>query len=459
MKRLIMFLCLGLSLQGLAQAPPLINYQGVVRRSNGFPIAGATLSIKFEILQNSNPVYVETRSNLTSNGLGLFNTQIGGGTVVSGSMAGINWGAGPYFLRVGIDTTNGTNYVAVGSPQQLVSVPYALHAASAPAPAVSFSNNVLSVGGNTVGISYTAGTITGSTNVTATSDANANYTLTVNPTLTVNNNSLSISGGNTVPMTSVSATGASTATATAYGYDINTPPVTITNGVNIFGSVQPIGILQISGAYPNFTIGAMPYLQYSSTTGSLTITSFPGSTPPYPNPIPGVYITPTVGLVGPTLNVGPTANQVDFTYLTPWRTSPSAPANVTLATVSNSVGIGALANPPTAKLHVDGYTRLGGTAPAVKMEKITGFTTAGTQGGSTSIPITGFTSGAKVLSVSVMVELTNGSGNWIPPGYVNSPGLLYTWQLTANSIDVYNVAGNSGSILGNNIRILVTYEQ
>jgi hypothetical protein len=408
---------------------------------------------------------VETKSGILSNGLGLFNTQIGSGTPVSGSMAGINWSNGTYFLRVGIDTTNGSNYTTVGAPQQLVSVPYALHAASAPPPAVSFSNNVLSVGGNTAAITPTippAGIITGSTNVSTISDANANYTITVNPTLTVNGNSLSISGGNTVnlptpPTVSVSASGASTATPTAYGYDINTPPVTITNGVNIFGSFQPTGILQILGSYPNFTLGVLPYLQYSSTTGSLVISNFPGSTPTYT--MPGVNITPTVGLIGPVLNIGPTANQADFTYITPWRTAPLAPAHVTLATVSNSVGIGALASPPTAKLHVDGYTKLGDAAPGIKVHKLTG-TTANAQGISTTIGLPGFIAGNKVLSVSVMVEVTNGSGNWIPPGYVNSPGLLYTWQLTNTGIDVYNVAGNSAALTGgNNIKILVTYEQ
>ena len=459
MKRFLIFLCLGLSLHSLAQSPPLINYQGVVRRSNGNPMAGATLSVKFEILQNATVVYEERKSGISSNALGLFNTQIGSGTPVIGTLAGINWGSGPFFLRVGIDTTNGSSFTQVGTPQQLVSVPYALHAASAPAPAVSYSNSILSVGGNTVTISAgtnTAGTITGSTNVTAISDINANYTITVNPTLTVNNNNLSISGGNTVPMTSVSATGASTATATAYGYDISTDPVTLTNGVPLLGTLVT-GILQINGTYPNYTLGVAPYLQYSSTTGSLTMTNLPGTSPAFS--APGVNITPTVGLIGPILNIGPTANNVDFTNITPWRTAPLAPLNVTLATTAASVGIGALASPPTAKLHVDGYTRLGGTAPAVKMEKITGFQTAATQGGSTSIPITGFTTGAKVLSVSVMVELTNGSGNWIPPGYVNSPNFLYTWQLTGTSIDVYNVAANSAGILGNNIRVLVTYEQ
>jgi hypothetical protein len=182
----------------------------------------------------------------------------------------------------------------------------------------------------------------------------------------------------------------------------------------------------------------------------------PGTTPAYS--MPGVNITPTVGLVGPVLNIGPTANQVDFTGITPWRTPTATPVTVTLATAAASVGIGALANPPTSKLHVDGYTKLGATAPAIQVQKFTSSQTSPNSPGTTSIPLSPIT-GSKVLAVSVMVEVTNGGGTWIPPDYINSPGLQYTWQLSGNNIDVINVAGNSGFITGRNIRILVTYEQ
>ena len=51
--------------------------------------------------------------------------QIGGGTVITGVFANINWANGPYFLQTETDPAGGTNYTISGT-QQLLSVPYAL---------------------------------------------------------------------------------------------------------------------------------------------------------------------------------------------------------------------------------------------------------------------------------------------------------------------------------------------
>ncbi len=56
--------------------------------------------------------------------------EIGGGTVVSGSFANINWANGPYFVKMETDPTGGSNYSIAGT-SQLLSVPYALYAVSA----------------------------------------------------------------------------------------------------------------------------------------------------------------------------------------------------------------------------------------------------------------------------------------------------------------------------------------
>jgi hypothetical protein len=69
-------------------------------------------------------VYSETHSTITHT-LGLFNLNIGTGTVVSGTFAGINWGTGAKFIEVEMDATGGSSYVSMGTTQ-LNSVPYAL---------------------------------------------------------------------------------------------------------------------------------------------------------------------------------------------------------------------------------------------------------------------------------------------------------------------------------------------
>jgi len=65
----------------------------------------------------------------------LVSLEIGSGTVVSGTFAGINWAIGPYFIKTETDPAGGTNYSIIGT-NQLMSVPYALFSASGtPGPA------------------------------------------------------------------------------------------------------------------------------------------------------------------------------------------------------------------------------------------------------------------------------------------------------------------------------------
>jgi hypothetical protein len=71
-----------------------------------------------------NALYKETQT-VTTNAYGLYNLMIGSGTVVSGSFTGINWLSGSRYLQVEIDPAGGTSYTAVGTPTQMVSVPYA----------------------------------------------------------------------------------------------------------------------------------------------------------------------------------------------------------------------------------------------------------------------------------------------------------------------------------------------
>ncbi|MFN5207960.1 MAG: hypothetical protein ACK5D8_00585, partial [Bacteroidota bacterium] len=70
--------------------------------------------------------YVETQTP-TTNDNGLVSIEIGGGTVVSGTFAAINWASGPYFIKTETDATGGSNYSITGI-SQLLSVPYALYA-------------------------------------------------------------------------------------------------------------------------------------------------------------------------------------------------------------------------------------------------------------------------------------------------------------------------------------------
>ena len=110
----------------LAQAPEGINYQAVIRKTNGALVTNTTVAIRIQIKQNSangTVVYAERQSVITSQ-YGLVNFVIGQGTILSGTFSAINWSTGNYWVSLGVDFVNGTNYLDYGS-QRLMSAPYA----------------------------------------------------------------------------------------------------------------------------------------------------------------------------------------------------------------------------------------------------------------------------------------------------------------------------------------------
>lgn len=114
-----------------AQAPQRMTFQAVLRDDSDALITNGTVGLRASVLQGSasgTAVYVETHSTST-NANGLATLEIGGGTPVSGTFSGINWGNGPFFLKTETDPTGGSSYSITGvSP--LLSVPYALFAAN-----------------------------------------------------------------------------------------------------------------------------------------------------------------------------------------------------------------------------------------------------------------------------------------------------------------------------------------
>lgn len=129
------FLCILFVLQlvvtiTMGQAPGLLNYQGVARNSVGNALPNKNIKLRLSIREGSAAgaiVYSETRSVLT-NPVGLFNVQMGsaGATNVTGTIAGVNWGAGAKFMQVEVDPENGNAFTSIGATQ-LLSVPYALY--------------------------------------------------------------------------------------------------------------------------------------------------------------------------------------------------------------------------------------------------------------------------------------------------------------------------------------------
>ncbi|MCO6483058.1 MAG: tail fiber domain-containing protein [Flavobacteriales bacterium] len=141
----LLFGCL-LAATGMAQVPQGISYQAVLRDGTGAIEANTGGTLGLAILQGSNSgtvVYSETHA-VTSNGFGLVNVVLGGGTVVTGDFSTIDWSTGAYWVRT---TFNGTEL----GTSKLQSVPFALYAPGGASLNGTTNNLVKFTGANTGG--------------------------------------------------------------------------------------------------------------------------------------------------------------------------------------------------------------------------------------------------------------------------------------------------------------------
>ncbi|MFL5752248.1 MAG: hypothetical protein ACJ76F_02485, partial [Bacteroidia bacterium] len=196
-----------------AQAPQKMTYQSVIRNSGNMLVTNTTVGMRISILQGSSSgasVYTELQFP-TSNANGLVTTEIGNGAVVTGTFSAINWANGPYFIKTETDPTGGIAYTITGT-SQLLSVPYALHAATAgnvPTNVSSFINDsgylTAEVDGSTtneiqnLSLSGSSLSISGGNSVTLPAEVDGSITNEIQ-TLSLSGSSLSISGGNSVTL-------------------------------------------------------------------------------------------------------------------------------------------------------------------------------------------------------------------------------------------------------------------
>jgi hypothetical protein len=137
MKKIItIFAAVLITASVFAQAPQKMSYQAVIRNASNALVPSTPVGMRISVLQGSptgTAVYVETQTPST-NANGLVSLEIGTGTIITGTFAGINWATGPYFIKTETDPTGGTAYTIVGT-NELMSVPYALFSAnSTPGP-------------------------------------------------------------------------------------------------------------------------------------------------------------------------------------------------------------------------------------------------------------------------------------------------------------------------------------
>jgi len=116
----------------LAQSPQTMSYQVVIRNASD-QLVKTQVGMQISILQGTStgtPVYVETQTP-TPNVNGLVSIEIGGGTPVTGTFAGIDWSAGPYFIKTETAVAAPLTTYTISGTSQLLSVPYSLFAKTA----------------------------------------------------------------------------------------------------------------------------------------------------------------------------------------------------------------------------------------------------------------------------------------------------------------------------------------
>lgn len=115
-----------------AQSPQGFSYQAVARDGQGALMTNKNINVRISILSggaSGTVQYAEVHA-VQTNDYGLFNLEVGAGTIDQGDFTTINWGSNSHFLKVELDVNAGVSFTEV-STTQLLSVPYALHAASA----------------------------------------------------------------------------------------------------------------------------------------------------------------------------------------------------------------------------------------------------------------------------------------------------------------------------------------
>ena len=249
-----------------SQTPQTIPYQAVARNSSGNLLVNQNVSLRFtvhDLTATGGVLYQETQS-ATTNKLGLFNVNVGAGSVVSGSFSGANWSNGhAKFMQVEIDPAGGSSYTDMGAAQ-MMSVPYALYAGSAgsvPSGNLTEStSNVLSITGGSSSVLSASGTTIQVKKATSSQDgylASADWTTFNNKQSALTFNAPLSNASNTISC-------ATCATTTNGGALTGTAPVS----VSASGAISCATCLTTSSltglANPSATIGM------TATNGSAT---------------------------------------------------------------------------------------------------------------------------------------------------------------------------------------------
>lgn len=127
MRSILTTITLCLLFLGSSFAQPLnFNYQGIARSGSGAPLTNQNIGLRISILDNADGTIFSESHAVTTNAYGLYNLQIGDGTIITGTMTAVA-ALSRAKIKVELDPAGGTNYTDLGT-QELSSVPFAFTA-------------------------------------------------------------------------------------------------------------------------------------------------------------------------------------------------------------------------------------------------------------------------------------------------------------------------------------------
>lgn len=134
MKKHLLNILLGLFLGAysiIAQIPQSMKYQGIARNIAGNALASQSLIVRITIHDNAGngPIVYQEIHTVTTSPFGLYNLNLGTGTILSGTFSAIIWGTNTKWIEQEVDF--GAGFSSMGA-SQFLSVPYALYSANGP---------------------------------------------------------------------------------------------------------------------------------------------------------------------------------------------------------------------------------------------------------------------------------------------------------------------------------------
>ena len=138
-----------------------------------------------------------------------------------------------------------------------------------------------------------------------------------------------------------------------------------------------------------------------------------------------------------------------------FQTNTTATPELVLQTNGN-LGLGVAT--ASTKLEVNGFTKLGTDAPAIKIKKLTVQTASTDTEPDNIVYVPHGLNGSKILGVQVLVEYA--SNQYVPHAFTNNPSYEFHFLVNnTNDIELKVKPGNSSSILNKTAKILITYEE